>query len=866
MAAPSTSLAELLHRTFGHREFRAHQQPVCEAAAAGRDVLLVMPTGAGKSLCYQLPALARGGTALVISPLIALMDDQASKLAALNLRVARIHSGLSRDAARQACRDYLDGTLDFLFIAPERLRVPGFPEMLARRKPALVAIDEAHCISQWGHDFRPDYRTLGQFLPALRPAPVIALTATATPTVQRDILRALDLQDPAVFITGFRRHNLHIEVTELSKPQRTEFIAKLLKEPAARPAIVYATSRRSAEELATALARHFPAATYHAGLDAGTRERVQRSFLSGQLDVVVATVAFGMGVDKADVRTVIHAALPGSVEAYYQEIGRAGRDGLPSRAMLLHSFADRKTQEFLLDRSYPPLSDLERVAAALRDRPLPFEELQQTLKMEREVLERCIEKLVSGGAATADFDGTVYLAPETAWQRDYDLQVRHRREQIDRMVGYAEGNQCRMAALVQHFGDKGDGGRPCGLCDFCAPQGSASAPARQPAPSEKVDLLVILKSLQNGGRSAGKLLAESRLPLDRKQFDRLVDGLAKAGLVASNTESFRGEDGRDISYRKLSLTSEGETPDAATLDTVWLRGEGEEPAPKRHKAGTTSRTTGTTSPTSVPALTPVQVALSDRLKAWRTQTAKDAGKPAFLILSDACLTAIAQACPTNLTQLGNVRGIGTEKLDRFGAALIALCREAQQNGAGTLTNPVSPNRSSKPDMGQGATQPALSPSRGRASEMGAEGRPKPRAPQPALSPSKGLASETWVGGKSEQSIPITIQATVTSTTNDQPKLTQTKLTQTKLMQTRLTPARLTGEQLALENRLRDWRREQAANAGLPTFFILSETALRKVAVAGPTSMEELRTVAELGADKLARYGPAMMEVCRPASL
>src|SRR5438105_12326572 len=243
-------LLGLLRSTFHHPAFRANQEAVCRAATEGRDVLLVMPTGAGKSLCYQLPAIARGGTALVISPLIALMDDQAAKLTAVGLRVARIHSGLSREDSRQACLDYLDGKLHFLFVAPERLRVPRFPEMLARRKPSLVAIDEAHCISAWGHDFRPDYRMLGDYLPALRPAPVIALTATATPTVQRDIVAQLQLRDPALFIHGFRRDNLAIEVVDMSKPRRHTFAAELLRDASRRPAIIYAPSRKAAEELA----------------------------------------------------------------------------------------------------------------------------------------------------------------------------------------------------------------------------------------------------------------------------------------------------------------------------------------------------------------------------------------------------------------------------------------------------------------------------------------------------------------------------------------------------------------------------------------------------------------------------------------
>jgi ATP-dependent DNA helicase RecQ len=796
------TLAELLHRVFGHRDFRAHQQVVCEAAASGRDVLLVMPTGAGKSLCYQLPALARGGTALVISPLIALMDDQAAKLSALGLRVARVHSGLSRDDARMACRDYLAGNLDFLFIAPERMRVPGFPEMLAKRKPVLVAIDEAHCISAWGHDFRPDYRTLGQYLPALRPAPIIALTATATPTVQRDIAVQLNLQNPAIFITGFRRHNLAIQAIELSKPQRPDFALNILKDASARPAIIYAQSRKDAEEFASKLHKHFPTAAYHAGLDPATRDRVQRAFLSGKLDVVVATVAFGMGVDKADVRTVIHVALPGSVEAYYQEIGRAGRDGLPSRTILLHGFADRRLQEFFLEKNYPPTSDLERVAVCLPADFTPVDALHNAIlkkrtPIDRETLDRTIEKLLVAGVAFMDMNGDVRLSDDhqpgkAKWQTAYETQVAVRRAQIDRMIAFAESTECRMHALVQHFGDLTDTASSCGLCDICNPGDTGSAQAaHQPSTQERAWLREILSALENRSTSTGKLFTDLHLMKDRKDFDSLLDGLARAALITLTNDTFRNPEGKDITYRKAAITHEGRTPDDATLDTVWLR-TSIAATPSGRKNSTKSRSIKTNAP---PPSSPEAEALFTQLRAWRTEVARPTKTPAFMILGDAVLRAIANTAPQNLSALHAVSGMGPTKVDRYGADLIAICR-------------------------------------GDAPATRTESQPKPAGPpQPRLHLS-----------------PTTAQTSAVHPNKRQPPAPP--------------PPELTPAQLALEDRLKDWRREAARAAGLPSFFIFSDTVLRNITLAAPTSIETLRTIRGVAPEKLDTFGSAILTLCK----
>ena len=501
-------LGPLLKRVFGHDAFRPFQEAVCRTVVEGRDALLVMPTGAGKSLCYQLPGLARAGTTLVISPLIALMEDQVARLRALGLAAERIHSGIDRVVSRQVCRDYLDGTLDFLFIAPERLSVPGFPEMLAKRTPSLVAVDEAHCISHWGHDFRPDYRLLGGRLPLLRPAPVIALTATATPRVQDDIVRQLGMTGGGRFIHGFRRTNIAVEVVEAPPSRRAELVRDVLADPAHRPAIVYTPTRREAESLAEELESKVKAVAYHAGMTASQRDDVQRRFLEGRAEVIVATIAFGMGIDKANVRTVIHTGLPASVEGYYQEFGRAGRDGLPSRAILLHSYGDTRTHEFFLARDYP----------------------------ETRVLEKGDEE-----------------------------QREHRKMQIDLMRRFAEGSACRMLQLVRHFGDQEDSGAPCGICDSCAPSGSVATTLRAPTAMEEAALRRALELLRRrDGQTTGQLhreVVEQFPAMERRLFEELLGALARGGLVTIDDDQFE-KDGQTIRFRRAYLTGTGRRPDA----------------------------------------------------------------------------------------------------------------------------------------------------------------------------------------------------------------------------------------------------------------------------------------------------------------
>jgi DNA topoisomerase-3 len=708
-AEQAQDLEGLLHAAFGFETFRTVQRDVCEAVVNGKDVLLVMPTGAGKSLCYQLPGVAlhgRGqGTTLVISPLIALMEDQVAKLAARGFAVDRIHSGRDRMASRAACVEYLAGNLQFLFVAPERFRVPGFPEMLAKRKPALIAVDEAHCISQWGHDFRPDYRTFGQHLPALRPAPVIALTATATPIVQDDIAERLGLAAGGRFIQGFRRDNIAIEVVEAAPGERTRITEQLLSDEERRPAIVYAPTRKQADALAAHLRAAMPCDAYHAGLSAAVRNRVQEEFLAGRLEVIVATIAFGMGIDKPDIRTVIHTALPGSVEGYYQEVGRAGRDGLPSRAVLMHSYADRHTHNYFFERDYPPTAVLEKIYTALGTEPVAKEVLQSRLRMEEELFDRALEKLWIHGGALVDFAENVSRGDE-GWREPYEYQGAQKRAQLDKMIQFAETQRCRMQALVTHFGDREGAKRPCGLCDFCAPEDCEAQVVRS-ANDEEVHIaqaaLAALK--ERDGISSGNLHTSvcGRLPMkmapDRDRFERLLDFLAAAGWIEIRDASFTADD-REVRYRKVLLTREGRATEEDTDLGLVIREQVERTEKGRAKraktatkdgrrAAKTGRTNGATpasrggkrsarageAESALEAETAAQAshpALEEALKAWRLAEAKRKRVPAFRICSDKTIHTLAEQQPQSLNELLQVPGIGLKMAEKYGATLLRI--------------------------------------------------------------------------------------------------------------------------------------------------------------------------------------------------
>ena len=543
------SAQKVLSETFKLQGFRDGQEDIIRSILSGHDTLAVMPTGSGKSLCYQLPGVVLPGITLVISPLIALMKDQVDSLLAKGIRAANLHSGLEYGEQQAICRDVVDGRVKFLFVAPERVRNANFQSLLNQVKIGLLAVDEAHCISQWGHDFRPDYRRLSALRQALGNPPTIALTATASPTVQRDIVEQLALRDPGVFILGFDRLNLRFGV-KIFKTEREklayayDFVSRQIQNQCGFKrqypgcGIIYASTIKLAENAASYLKeRGIRAGLYHAGLSPAMRTQVQEQFMNDEFHCLIATTAFGMGVDKPNIRYVLHLSMSSSVEAYTQESGRAGRDRLPAECMLLFSGVDAKIQEHFIDGGCPDLTIYRTLMELFADsdnssRPKPGQRLEMKEILdhfERKQLQQvdtALRKLRAQDVISITPDGLVVWNRDVpadyakSMARESDLQKKVSKTQLKNLIKYVYDGNCRTKFILKYFGSR-DANRfkCCNHCDLCnALPNRPQQGIPGPFPPEPVHY-VLLKYLSTLARCQN-----AHLPVNTKQIAAILTG------------------------------------------------------------------------------------------------------------------------------------------------------------------------------------------------------------------------------------------------------------------------------------------------------------------------------------------------------
>jgi ATP-dependent DNA helicase RecQ len=615
-----------LLRTFGLQSLRPLQREAIAAAIAGRDALVVMPTGGGKSLCYQLPPLVTGKLTIVVSPLIALMQDQCESLRLLGYPVAAVHSNQS-EAERQELRRLLGrGELRLLLVAPERLFAGTFLDWIAQQPLGAIAIDEAHCISQWGHDFRPEYRRLCELRERFPAVPMHAYTATATPRVREDIVAQLALREPEVLVGTFDRPNLTYRV--LPRQDLDHQVADAIARHPDAASIVYCIARKDTELLASQLRqRGIAAAPYHAGLDAAVRTQVSADFRAERLHVVIATVAFGMGIDRGDVRLVVHAALPKSIEHYQQETGRAGRDGLPAECLLLYSAADAAKWRTIFERS------------------------AQELGSEPEVTEAQVE-------------------------------------QLSHMQRFANATRCRHRILSEHFGQEYPD-PSCGACDVCLQELESVPDAHVTA--QKILSAVARTGQRYGsgyvidvlrGSKNEKVLARGHdqlptfgllQPVPAQRLGNYIDQLVDQGLLARST----GE------YPVLTITAEGVAVLKGQQQAVLMAPKQElvaHPGRRRDRRDRRS-SSASSSEREDPELSAEDQALFDDLRALRRQLAAEQKIAPYMVFNDVTLQEMASQRPSNPDQLLRIRGIGERKLETFGAVFLqAIAAHAAKLG------------------------------------------------------------------------------------------------------------------------------------------------------------------------------------------
>jgi ATP-dependent DNA helicase RecQ len=635
-------LRQQLQTLFGLDDFRPAQRRVIEDVMSGKDVLCVMPTGAGKSLCFQLPAAVERGLTLVVSPLISLMEDQVQQLCDENIPAMCLTSSLPAPMQRQVLRELHNGFEGLLYVAPERLVSPSFQGLMDKLKPRFFAVDEAHCISQWGHDFRPEYSRLGEARQRLGNPPTIALTATATQEVREDIIRQLGLREPTIVVTGFDRPGLRYESRRITQGTNKDAVLKELLENEPGSAIVYCATRKAVDELDALLRQALserPIFRYHAGMEAADRSASLEGFMQTAGAVSIATNAFGMGINKPDIRLIVHYNTPGTLEAYYQEAGRGGRDGRPARCVILFSYQDRFIQEFFIDKLGEDMegADLE-----------------------------AIEK-----------------------------RKKHAREKLERMIQFATAHRCRRQMILDYFGDEAQV-TDC-RCDVCR-RNQDEPDSRGTAVVMADEVVTVVRQILSGiARCRGKfgigvvaeMLAGSES--DRTQKWGLAE-LSTFGLLRTypvkriiamlhrmlETGLARQRDPDGVKFRPVvDLTASG---------AAVMRGEQPPPEslvdliPRRNERVIESAEKGRRSVDRAGGedvqMSPEIEMRFQALRQLRMRIAREKGMPPYVICHDATLKQLAVLAPSDEAALAGVKGMGPNKIKMYGQAFLDVLRRA----------------------------------------------------------------------------------------------------------------------------------------------------------------------------------------------